>query len=61
MEIGDKSGCKEAIRTANKEKIKHLEQVQKERDRRHSHTTMPRIHTEDHKLRRRQRFGTGSH
>ena len=34
MEIGDKSGCKEAIRRANREKIKHLEQVQKERDRR---------------------------
>lgn len=34
MEIGDKSGCKEAIRRANREKIKHLEQVQKERNRR---------------------------
>lgn len=34
MEIGDKSGYKEATRRANAEKIKHLEQVQKEQERR---------------------------
>ena len=34
MKIGDKSGYKEAIRMANEEKMKHLEQMAKERDHR---------------------------
>lgn len=34
MKIGDKSGYKEAIRMANEEKMKHLKQMEKERDHR---------------------------